>query len=347
MKNYVGISRDHSGSMSHLRSVAMRDYNSNIESIKAEAQKHDIDTIVSVVKCGVRDKSVYRHGGRAIVEREIVNSNVSSLKPIKEYTTDGNSTPLFDSVGDLIEMFENVPDYDNLDVSFLIMVITDGEENSSQRWNGRTIAAKIKQLQKTDRWTFVFRVPKGGRRELTQFGIPDGNILEWEQTERGFEEATQRTNVGVSNYYSCRATGARSVDKFYTDLTDVDIKQVKTNLVDISKEVQAFKVKTADHGIQIRDYVENKVKQSYIRGSVFYQLTKTEKVQDYKQIIIKDRIKGHVYSGNAARDLLGLPRTGEIKLIPGSHGQYDVFIQSTSVNRKLVADTEVLIWKNA
>ena len=124
------------------------------------------------------------------------------------------------------------------------------------------------------------------------------------------------------------------------------VKITMRTLVDVSNQVTIHRVKTVDHGIQIRDYVEQKLKKVYIRGSVFYQLTKTEKVQDYKEIAIRDRIKGHVYTGASARDLLGLPEYGEIKLIPGSHGQYDVFIQSTSVNRKLVADTDVLILNN-
>jgi hypothetical protein len=126
----------------------------------------------------------------------------------------------------------------------------------------------------------------------------------------------------------------------------VDISKVKRTLVDVSNQVTTHRVKTADHGIQIRDFVEQKLKKIYIRGSVFYQLSKTEKVQDYKEIAIRDRIKGHIYTGSNARELLGLPEYGEIKLIPGSHGQYDVFIQSTSVNRKLVADTDVLILNN-
>jgi hypothetical protein len=31
-------------------------------------------------------------------------------------------------------------------------------------------------------------------------------------------------------------------------------------------------------------------------------------------------------------------------LAPGQHGQYEIFIQSTSTNRKLVEDTNVMVW---
>lgn len=337
MKNYIGISRDHSGSMSMIAEAAGIDYNDNIASIKEEAAAHNIDTIVSVVKCGA--------GRPAKVIREVVNSNVNMLTPIGrgDYIADGNSTPLFDSVGDLIEQFEAVPDANDPDVSFVVMIITDGQENSSTKWNGRSISAKIKQLQATDRWTFVFRVPRGEKRQLMQYGIPEGNILEWEQTTRGVEAATVATRSAFKTFYAAKASGINATDKFYVDLSSVSLKEVKTNLVDISNEVDVYIVDSNNDGVQIRDFVEAQGI-TFTKGCAFYQLSKTESVQEYKQIAIRDKMSGAVYSGFAARDLLGLPHYGEVKLAPGQHGQYEIFVQSTSVNRKLVKGTNIMIW---
>lgn len=338
MKNYIGISRDHSGSMRDIALAAGRDYNDNIASIKEGSAEHSIDTIVSVVKCGV--------GRQALVEREVINSNVTMLQPIKDgkYVADGSATPLFDSVGDLIEQLQAVPDADDPDVSFVVMVITDGGENSSKKWSGASISKKIKELRKTDRWTFSFRVPRGYKHELTRYGIPEGNILEWDQTDRGVQVASAATRSAVKDFYTARSMGVKSTDKFYADLSGVSLTEVKNQLVDISGQVDIFKVKTAEAGVQIRDFVEQRTKKPMIKGTAFYQLTKTEAVQDYKQIAVRDKLKGTVFSGFSARDLLGLPQTGEIKLAPGNHGQYDIFIQSTSINRKLVENTNVLVW---
>lgn len=337
MKNYIGISRDHSGSMRGIALAAGRDYNDNIAAIKEGSAEQNIDTIVSVVKCGV--------GYRATVDREVVNSNVTMLQPIKDgqYIADGNATPLFDSVGDLIEQLESVPDADNPEVSFVVMVITDGGENSSKKWSGATISKKIKELQKTDRWTFSFRVPRGYKRELTQYGIPEGNILEWDQTERGVQAASIATRSAVKSFYAARSAGATSTSKFYADLSEVTISEVKQALVDISNQVDVYVVGSNNDGVQIKDFVEAQGI-TFTKGCAFYQLSKTETVQDYKQIAISDKITGAVYSGYAARDMLGLPHTGECKLAPGQHGQYDIFIQSTSVNRKLVKGTNIMIW---
>jgi hypothetical protein len=60
--------------------------------------------------------------------------------------------------------------------------------------------------------------------------------------------------------------------------------------------------------------------------------------------LIRDKTTGSVYAGRDARDLLKLPVVGSCKLIPGDHGNFEVFIQSTSINRKLPKGTMVAIW---
>jgi len=336
MKNYIGISRDHSGSMYGIALAAGRDYNDNIASITEGAAEHNIDTIVSVVKCGT--------GRPAKNIMEVVNSNVTTLKPIKDgaYNADGNATPLFDSVKMLIDQLKLVPDYNDPQVSFVVMTITDGQDNASEI-SGKDLGKLIKELQATDRWTFVFRVPKGDKKSLVHMGIPEGNILEWEQSEKGVQHATVATRSAFKDFYSARASGATSTDKFYADLSTVSLKEVKASLVDISKQVDVYVIDAKNDGVQIKDFVQAQGV-TFTKGCAFYELSKTETVQDYKQIAIRDKVSGAVYSGFGARDMLGLPHYGEIKLAPGQHAQYEIFVQSTSVNRKLVKGTNLMIW---
>src|SRR5438270_843081 len=131
MKNYIGISRDHSGSMYSLTSAATRDYNSNIEAIKQAASNGGQDTVVSIVRCGV--------GQTGRVEREVTNCGINTLRLLNErdYRADGGRTPLFDSVGDLIRQFESSPDAKDPNVSFLVMAITDGHNNATYDWTAQ------------------------------------------------------------------------------------------------------------------------------------------------------------------------------------------------------------------
>ncbi|AGS81147.1 hypothetical protein [Caulobacter phage Cr30] len=341
MKTYIGISRDHSISMQSLSKAAARDYNSNIASIKQESQNNQVDTIVSVVKCGV--------GSYATVEREIVNSNVNVLQPIPEhgYICNGRATPLFDSVGELITLLESVPDANDPEVAFLIMIITDGEENSSKTWNASKLSAKIQELQRTDRWSFIFRVPRGQERTLARLGIPEGNILSWDLNTRGVEVATAATNQGFKDFYTARKTGQKSTTTFYADLSNVSVNDVKTVLTDISSEIEMYPVEMKYHDIQIADFIWNVRQKDLVKGKAFYQLTKPEKeVQENKKVLIRDKVTGATYAGPSARQMLGLPTYGSVRLVPGNFKQFDVFIQSTSINRKVKSGTKVVYWEN-
>jgi hypothetical protein len=331
MKQYIGISRDHSGSMSHLKKAAMADYNNIVSALKTASDVNKIDTIVNVVS----------HQGS--IKREVVNSSVNSLKPLTNYPTPGTSTPLFDSVETLIDMLSAVPDAGDSDTTFLVMAVTDGQDNSS-KISARKLSELIRRFQMTDRWTFVFRVPRNESRSLASLGIPLGNIQEWDQTEYGLRAATEQTQDAITNYYKNVSRGIRSTGTFYADLSHVNRRTADATMENISKKVKIFPVNRRS---EIENFIVQATGDFYKKGEAFYQLSKTEKaVQDYKVIAIRNKQTGAVYAGPNARVLLNLPDAGTVKLAPGDHGEWDIFIQSTSTNRVLLPGTSVLYWRN-
>lgn len=338
IKQYIGFSNDHSASMNGITEAARKDYNANIAAIKGEAIRTGIDTIVSVLQCGV--------GSRVENIFSSTLSSIIALKPLDSYRADGHGTPLFDSVGMLIEQFKALPDANQQEVSFLVFVTTDGDENASKRWTGSSLGAEIRRLQATDRWTFVFRVPRGARRSLSAtLGLPEGNIQEWEQTERGYQESTIATKSAVTEFYTARASGTRSVSSFYSDMSNVKPKEVKTKLDDISSEVTIWPVFPKDADSEIRPFVEGRLTTPYTKGAAFYELVKTERrIQATKMVVVQDKKTKMIYGGAAARQLLGLPDGQDVRMVPGNHGAFTVFIQSTSVNRKLPEGSNVLYW---
>lgn len=227
------------------------------------------------------------------------------------------------------------------------MVITDGQDNASHRYSSHTIVRMINELQSTDRWTFVFRVPKGQRYYIEQMGIPAGNIQEWELSTRGMEVATTASVAGTQNYFSSRAAGQTYSKSFYTDASAITKKTLDRTLVDISKDVMSL-VRGSRDPESIREFIESKTGLAFKKGAAFYQLVKSETVQNYKELLIRDKASGSIYYGAAARGLLGVPdnHTGDITLRPGNHGNYDIYIQSTSVNRRLPLGTLIMYWDN-
>jgi hypothetical protein len=206
----------------------------------------------------------------------------------------------------------------------------------------------MKRKIKTDRWTFAFLVPNGyGIRFSRSFGIPEGNIQEWDATTAvGTETAFVTNTTAFSSYFTAKSGGVDKVKgsarSFYANLDGLTVRKTRSALSEITKQVTFL---TALRDCQIREAVLDSGLE-WIKGAAFYQLIKTEKkVQDYKLVALRVKTSGKVYCGQEARDMLGIGNAiGTVRLVPGDHGKFDVFIQSTSVNRKIPKGSEVMYW---
>lgn len=76
-------------------------------------------------------------------------------------------------------------------------------------------------------------------------------------------------------------------------------------------------------------------------GRGFYQFTKTETIQENKEVVLRDK-EGNFFTGDKARELIGVPIGTRARLRPTYLRKYDVFVQSTSWNRKLKRGTDFL-----
>lgn len=309
--------------------LALKDYNDNVRTLQQAARESDLSTYASVVNCGV--------GYEARVELDTSRVNVLTLPVLERYRADGTRTPLWDSVNRIIDDLQQAADPEGV---YLVMVTTDGLENAS-RMSGSALRKRIGSLQATDRWSFTFRVPRGYRRPLVSaLDVAEGNVLEWEQTAAGFARATEAQGVAISTYYSTLRSGSTQTTRFYANLDHLTSQDLKAQLRDIANRVSILEV---GHGRPtIKDFCESALRTPYIRGLAFYQVVKPETVQDHKEIIIRDKRSGAIYSGATARDVLRLPRFGAIRLLPGRYGDYELYVQSTSVNRILPSGSKVL-----
>lgn len=107
-------------------------------------------------------------------------------------------------------------------------------------------------------------------------------------------------------------------------------------------EPSRFQMLSVDEEIPIMDFVELSGAR-FRKGKGFYELTKREEVQEQKEVVLVEKNTGDMFSGEEARNLLGLPygergRVGKDNIPDG----YTVFIQSTSSNRKLMPNTKFL-----
>lgn len=335
-KTNVAIVLDRSGSMNHLAEDVRKMYNNIVESMQATSGS-DHDTTLSLITFAT-DVTV-----------DLMPTHISRVPTLTKFPT-GGQTALFDGVGKAIQVLEDEERCTKIygdDDAYLLNVLTDGEENWSSKLNATKIKVAFDRLDRTGKWTMTFNLPYGRKANFVrQFGISPDNVREWEQTTQGVRETETKTSGGVSTYFAARSAGVKSVKDFYkevnVDLAAVKTVDVKSALTDIHRNFKTFKVEKEE---PIKEFVQRVTGgKDYVIGSAFYQLTKKEEVQSTKKVLLKPKGSNEIYGGNEARNILGLPTDGtKAKVNPLDLSKWDVFISSTSVNRKLVRGTAVLV----
>lgn len=336
--NHIALILDRSGSTQGISNEIIAQFNEQADFINKKSKQSNQKTFLSLYTFSTKVDRLLLE-----VPLDFVTLNKVSTK---DYEIEG-MTSLLDSVGTVIEDLSQLNKNVNSSKenhSFLIIVLTDGEENSSVLYNKNTLKALMSSKVKTDMWSFVFLCPVGSKKNLvSSFSIPEGNVQEWETDSKGLYSAGKATLSGLDNYFVSRSTGKKSTSSFFTDLKGITLNKIKKELVEVTSDFEVRNVTRAGSCLPIREFCET-VNGFYVNGSAFYQLTKPETIQPSKQIVVQNVYSGKLYTGESARELLNLPNTvGNIKVRPGDHQNFKVFVQSTSVNRKLVEGTTLLI----
>jgi hypothetical protein len=228
------------------------------------------------------------------------------------------------------------------DHAFLTFVVTDGEENESRKHTPGQLTALLTN-QAANRTVAVLVPNQISKFEAKKFGFPADNIAIWDATTaKGVAEAGETISRAVDNYMTARATGnfrgTRGLFSMGTDtlntaaVIQADMKPLHPG---------AFLLFDVDRAWPIKEWVEEHGI-VYRMGTAYYQLTKPELVQAGKQILVRNKKTGLIFAGANARQIVNLP-DAEIRVRPQHNPEFDVFVQSTSVNRKLVPGTRLLV----
>lgn len=103
-----------------------------------------------------------------------------------------------------------------------------------------------------------------------------------------------------------------------------------------------FQLLNVTEDIDIKTFILNNGV-TFKPGRGFYQFTKPETISKTKEIILQEKTTGLLFEGMKARKMLNLITYDEkAKIKPADFPDYNVFVQSTSYNRVLKADTQFL-----
>lgn len=336
--NNIEIIFDQSGSMGSIKNKAIESINNQLTTIKDNSINSNQEVNIGINFFNDR------------VTRRIEYHNAEDIKLVRvqDYNPQGN-TALYDAIGETFKKVNYSPNKTDDNVAYLLIVVTDGEENSSRLFSANQIKEAIHLYNSTDKWTFAFSIPASGVKRIKELGIPNGCIQTWDGTEKGLELATTNTSMAYANYTAIRSAGVTSMDNVYLNLSKI----TKFDIKSLTKVTNSFYPIVVNEESSISDFVNKKVTKSrvlanklgtsYVPGNGYYQISKPETVQDYKQILLMDVKTNDIYTGDRddINSILGLSDC-TCKITPFIGGQYQVFVQSKSNNRKLVRGTMLM-----
>jgi uncharacterized protein YegL len=182
-KLYVFKLLDASSSMSGYTDQTISTFNETLDSLKAaEAEVNviriDFDSNARVVKRGLLNET----------EHHISRSN---------YRPSG-STAMYDAIGLAFEEADRLEADGN--TSFLIELLTDGEENQSRRWTAHAVKQAIETRKRTGQWTVTVMGPKGSVNLFQNLGVDVGNIAQ-------FNANSVQSRGGVTRMMSAASKG--------------------------------------------------------------------------------------------------------------------------------------------
>lgn len=179
---YNLIILDKSGSMSSIAPAAISGFNETIGGIRsaqerfADNQEHYVSLMIF---CNCEKRLVYD---------KVPIAEVKELTP-KDYQP-CCCTPLYDAMGLSINaLFKDIKDKEN--ATALVTVITDGLENASKEYSGKSIKALVERMKEQEGWNFAFM---GTNQDVgaTAASLSIDNHMEFRYDDEGMREAWER-----------------------------------------------------------------------------------------------------------------------------------------------------------
>lgn len=334
IQNHVALVVDDSGSMKSQPVVSV--FDAQLNRLKQKSIDLGQETRISIYLFG------------STVRCLAFDMDVMRFKSLKGFWAPDGMTALRDGVGLAIQDHKTLPQqYGNH--HFLLYVITDGGENHSYNYTATSLKNTINGL--AENWSVACMVPDSScKSQAEACGIAANDIAIWNTSDADAMLKVGDTFTSViDNFMTMRSTGQKIVrgsgSLFKLDPSKLSKTAVRRQLDEVNpNEFDILHVRTRDpKGVPIKEFVESWQK-SYRPGSAYYQPTKKVKIQGYKGIMIQDAKNGRVYEGEQIRGMLGLPDF-TVDVDPADHRDWRIFVQSTSVNRKLFNDTMLLVRK--
>jgi len=340
--NHIAVVLDGSGSMKGAHANTLpKVIDALMEQLAVQSKQLEQETRITAyvfdtnVTCTVYDKDVLR-----------------MPKGSDLYFVSDGYTAMIDATMQAIEDLEKTAQLYG-DHAFLIYVLTDGAENRSRKYNAVQLLNRIGNLPPN--WTLGALVP--GFQEVAlvkRWGFPAGNVAVWSTTSAtGVEEVGEVIKASASSYMTARSTGTRGTSKLFdtSHITAAAVSASGLKPLDPSQYVivpvpqsALDDVNAMGHKVvEIANFVE-KTGHKFVIGQAFYELKERSRIQGNKSLAVLEKKTSKVFTGAGVRQLIGLGDKDE-RIAPSFNKDYEIYVQSTSINRHLKNGQKVLLLK--
>ena len=336
----IVISFDDTGSMSSVRKEVRRKLNKLVEDLYKTNSNLNIGIIIHNDYCD--------HD--TIQQLDLTNDKplITSFINRSSSCGGGDSDECYELV---LQTFNNIEWKSDKKVCILIGDANPHEVGYRYKDHVNNISWKNESMKCANNGIKVYTVQALGSRFSVNFynevaRLTNGLKLDLTQ----FDHITEYILAIINNENGSLEEYEKHDDRFKYNLAFKNMFNVlkgNSSIVSLEKlnDLSKFQVLNVTENCVIKDFVEL-TGAKYKAGKGFYQLTKSELIQENKEVLMVFKLTGETISDTIkCRQLLGIPFGTRGNINPRTTeicSKYDVYIQSTSYNRKLVGGTKFL-----
>lgn len=194
---FLSFLLDETGSMQRCIQSTISGFNEYVHSLTKAGHGQVAFTLVKFNSA--RTEIVHR----AVPMKEVVALSEENYRPTA-------STPLYDAIGKIIGATEASVKHLRKGTNVLVVIMTDGEENSSQEF-GRDKIFRLIAAKREEGWQFVFLgADQDAYKAASSIGVPKGGTMSYASRNT---RQMYRTLTNATNRYTQRG---RSSQDFFT-----------------------------------------------------------------------------------------------------------------------------------
>ena len=242
-RTYHLLVLDKSGSMAATKNATIEGFNEKVQQLKIDSETQDIRCCLVTF-----NGEVFEHLW------DVPASKLVEATP-EEFIPMGN-TAMCDAIGFGVQKLIDTTDYENINNSYVVDVISDGQTNADKHYQRATLKELIDGCEATKRWTITYSgCSKDYLEQIArQTGVNVNNCAVWSNASSAEAKVSfKNMRSRQTKYYAERAMGSSGSATYASDGGGV-----ATYLADSVSEVAAPVINSAEELVKATANVDFK-----------------------------------------------------------------------------------------